>query len=1099
MIDNLTSVAEDQTSPWRLTDLIDVDTLQSIQDTFARAFGLPTVIVTPDGENATQITHRVSFCEDYTRMSEVGGPRCKDCDLRAMTDASKSGRPAIFHCWNGMYDCAIPIAPKGTPLGYFLCGQVLTEHPGDERYRETALEIGVPEAEYLAASKGVRIIPLETYRASVDSMHVLAEMIAEQAAAAMDNYRMLEEGLRARDDASRLMLELDAILEAFNDIGSQADHQSTLEAIADNLARLIPYDSCLIFLADRRVDELRPVVVRDPYADALQCFRPLVGQGIFGKVAASGTGRMIVDASLDPEFEEILGVPIEPEAMLVVPMVHKGQLSGVIGLSRFERKLFTEHEFRILSVVASTQAAMAIENARMHERERRILEQYRSLADLGASLATAQGPDEAKELLLRKTMEAFSAEQCFIVFRTGAPDEVEVEMTSGRGYETNVIRLSRNARLAGVQLDSERSLERPVFDAWVGDVAAHIGERNPMTSYLAEPLTTPTGVFGAILVSWDDHREGEARERRILSVIAGAAGATLSNFAARAETDSSLRRRVRELQTLTRLAERITASVREQPVMDEVLSAAIEVGRLEGAAFAVLDGRVWSVRQVSGLNPDRVPAALDALSSDAGERAVIRWKTTTGDSAVAVRFPGRVGTAMIVGFETDAGTLDQDTMLATLARYASVALENARLHDRQDQTIVRLQETNRHASEQYDKLQRLLGVHRSLTLEVLSGGGLEAVAQLLERQLNARVAIIGPTGLVLTSSGAGIEIDLPEKPAGETPQTFLLDEDEGSVVAAPAIVESDVLAWVVARSEAKLSEVDRAAVEYAALLTALDLLRERKAIEVETRMRGGLFDELFNGHFDHDAILKQGLALGFDLSERSRVFVVDPISAEAGPGDLESIYSVVTDVLRSATEGALVALRGNGVVAVAHEAVGSVNVESERAIETHIHDALRRRLPQLPANLGVGTACERLEDYATSYVAARRALDLLRALGRTGEIFSFRDARIEHLLLQTADAPAVVGFVNSLIEPLDRYDKAHSSDLRRTLETFFSARMNLEEAARRLHIHVSTLRYRLGKVEDLLGLDVRGQDHLDIELALRAAKVFTTIDASLKT
>ena len=32
--------------PWELTDLISVDTLQSIEDTFARAFGLPTVILT---------------------------------------------------------------------------------------------------------------------------------------------------------------------------------------------------------------------------------------------------------------------------------------------------------------------------------------------------------------------------------------------------------------------------------------------------------------------------------------------------------------------------------------------------------------------------------------------------------------------------------------------------------------------------------------------------------------------------------------------------------------------------------------------------------------------------------------------------------------------------------------------------------------------------------------------------------------------------------------------------------------------------------------------------------------------------------------------
>src|SRR5690349_16056969 len=109
----------DSAAPWRLTDLIDVATLQSIQDTFAKAFGLPTVIIHPDGTNATAITHRQRFCEDLTRTSPAGA-RCTECDACAMDEAARTGAPSIFECWNGLYDCAIPIAPKGQVVGYFL-------------------------------------------------------------------------------------------------------------------------------------------------------------------------------------------------------------------------------------------------------------------------------------------------------------------------------------------------------------------------------------------------------------------------------------------------------------------------------------------------------------------------------------------------------------------------------------------------------------------------------------------------------------------------------------------------------------------------------------------------------------------------------------------------------------------------------------------------------------------------------------------------------------------------------------------------------------------------------------------------------------------
>src|SRR5581483_11909577 len=259
---------------WQLTDLIEVSALQSIQDTFAKVFGLPTVIVDPTGRNLTNITHRVSFCEDLTRTSPVAGPRCMSCDLCAMREAADTDRPAIFRCWNGLYDCAIPIAPKGEVVGYFLCGQILTGAPAADRIEATAEEIGVSAGDFLDAVGGVRVMPLEQYEASINTMHTLARMIADQAAASIDNLKMLQDALTAREDAAKLVEEVEVILEAFRDSFAQSDEHTTLETIADQLQRLIPYDSCLIYTVDDRGDELVPRVIRDPNADAFWVYRP---------------------------------------------------------------------------------------------------------------------------------------------------------------------------------------------------------------------------------------------------------------------------------------------------------------------------------------------------------------------------------------------------------------------------------------------------------------------------------------------------------------------------------------------------------------------------------------------------------------------------------------------------------------------------------------------------------------------------------------------------------------------------------------------------------------------------------------------------------
>jgi DNA-binding PucR family transcriptional regulator len=93
------------------------------------------------------------------------------------------------------------------------------------------------------------------------------------------------------------------------------------------------------------------------------------------------------------------------------------------------------------------------------------------------------------------------------------------------------------------------------------------------------------------------------------------------------------------------------------------------------------------------------------------------------------------------------------------------------------------------------------------------------------------------------------------------------------------------------------------------------------------------------------------------------------------------------------------------------------------------------------------------------------------------------------MLLQSTRPEVVVKFISRYIEPLDRYDSNHSSELRRTLEVYYESG-SLEAAARSLHVHVSTLRYRLKKAADLLGVDLKDRSAaLDVQVALQAARV----------
>ncbi len=1223
---------------WRLTDLIGVETLQSIQDTFAQAFGLPTVIVDTNGVNATTITHRVTFCEDLTRRSKLAGSRCADCDSCAMRDAARTSRPAIFKCWNGLYDCAIPIAPKGEVLGYFLCGQILTEEPDPARYAATATEIGVDPDEYVDAVNDVIVLPYAQYEGAVQSMHVLAQMIADQAAASIDSLLMLEDARRAKEGAAKLVEELDTILEALRDIGSQPDYQATLASIADNLARLIPWDSCVIYLTDDEREELVPVVIRDPAVDMIAAHRPRIGEGILGSAALGGPGRCILDVTKDPEFRPIPGIPLEPESSLVMPMVYKGTVSGVIMLSRFERRTFTDHELRVLDVFSSqasvsvqvaklasdnaqrlleerafgrlriamapranvdsilweaartgvevlpadaavlsdaagghaatgrigvddhaaavllsdladviqgacaagehrvvsrgqgsalvlpfaageaspfgvftrqggadwdrrlvdslrTQTSLGVEKARMQERERSLLLRYQRLSELGTELLTAHDAAEVRERLLARTPEMLGAESCFIAGLDGGPDAIAVEYRERAHGESRTLRLHGDARLATLRLRDEAAPDRSVFDRWSEGVLAEIDPAAGVRTWLAEPLPASAGALGGLFVGWrSPGHKPSPEESRVLKVLAGAAGTALGNFAASQATDSKLRDRLLELEALTGLAQRIGGLTRESQVADELLAALRRTGQISGAAYAVASESGLRIERTEGLDSLEVRRVGELLANLSPPLESTRLGYgADGSELVLIPIPGASGRdAFLAGIDRRGADDQRDRLMSALARYGSMALENAHLHDRQREAITRLERAQLETTDQYSRLEQVLSVHETLAQAVLEGHGLTTVVRSLGRFMDARLLVLGPEGRELACWPADAEIDWRPEPGTGKPQgTRVARAGEAHVIASPAVVDGETLAWIIAVRDDPPGELESAAVEYGALLVALELLRERTAIEVETRLRGGVLEQLFSETVIDSQVARRALALGHDLGRRSRVFLVEAAPNGHGdpPASPETFYGPVADRARDWSPQCLVAMRGGSVVVVAPEDEG---VEDAPAtFEDELREALGARLPDTVLNVAVGSLCEQIGDYRDSYLAARRGLDLLRLLERPGETFSFRMSTLDSMLLQANRPELVVRFIARYVEPLDRYDEQHTSELRRTLETYYQAGSTLEEAARRLHVHVSTLRYRLKKASQLLDIDLRRESPaaLDLQIALRAARV----------
>lgn len=144
----------------KIQDFCDMDKFEQIMRNWASSTGLATVAVGADGKYISGCYNFTEFCIDLTRGSAEGKKRCEQCD--------REGH-GVYPCHAGLVDFGIPITLEdGTVLGSIIGGQVLPENPDEEKFRQTARELGIDEDKYIKALKKVNVKTREQIDASAN-------------------------------------------------------------------------------------------------------------------------------------------------------------------------------------------------------------------------------------------------------------------------------------------------------------------------------------------------------------------------------------------------------------------------------------------------------------------------------------------------------------------------------------------------------------------------------------------------------------------------------------------------------------------------------------------------------------------------------------------------------------------------------------------------------------------------------------------------------------------------------------------------------------------------------------------------------------------
>jgi purine catabolism regulator len=407
-------------------------------------------------------------------------------------------------------------------------------------------------------------------------------------------------------------------------------------------------------------------------------------------------------------------------------------------------------------------------------------------------------------------------------------------------------------------------------------------------------------------------------------------------------------------------------------------------------------------------------------------------------------------------------------------------------------------------------LERAEEIHRVFMRIVLEGGGLPEITDKLSQLIEGAVVVLDDDGRVLAASGLA-EVAGPLATAGLlgedgrivvgdalVPQTLVLASGGVRCALAPVLAGSMRHGRILAvEGERPLQHDALIALERAATVIALDAAKQLAVTAVERKFQSDFLHELLSGRIRNEReILNRSRSLEWDLDRPLAVVVAEleraPDEEPSGPEE-HRLRARLTDAWTSAVHdcdpGAAVAGFATDLVAIVGLPDRRDQGEAAVSLAQSIAASLARRSRHV-LSVGVSRPVTSPVEVATAYDQATKAVQIGRRIHGQGTVTRFDSLGVFRLLSLIDDTEELRSFALESLGPLLRLDPAERDDLLRTLEALVECNLNVAKAARRLYFHYNTLRYRITKLERLLGPFTADPDLcLQIGLALQIIRI----------
>ncbi|CAG0930261.1 partial two-component system, NtrC family, sensor kinase, partial [Planctomycetaceae bacterium] len=391
------------------------------------------------------------------------------------------------------------------------------------------------------------------------------------------------------------------------------------------------------------------------------------------------------------------------QALLTVPLRHRGNLNGLLLLASRSLDKFDAAETTLISTVAE-QISAAITNARLYEVTRQRADELALLNEVGRAMTSTLDLDKVLRQIMENAVSMLQGEAGSVLLLDEVTGELYFAAAVGPGGEQlRGVRLPAGAGIAGRALREGHTL---LVDEAQADRQFYRGvdQLTGLTTHMlvAAPLRVHNRAIGVMEVINKRGVPFTAADARLLDLLAPTAATAIDNarlYARETQLSDEVRRHNRELSVLHAIAAALSETLEIKGVMDVALTVLQPEFEFDAGQIALLDNDASPARYQpspgDALNLDQ-PAAHPIIQHALEAREIQLLPDTRQLAGASIWRTADIGAFAVVplwGHNYVQGLLEiawrsprdfsPETMplLAAIGQQIGVALERAHLYE----------------------------------------------------------------------------------------------------------------------------------------------------------------------------------------------------------------------------------------------------------------------------------------------------------------------------------------------------------------------------------------------------------------------------------